>query len=95
MKTTLDLPDELMRAVKIRAVRENRRLKDVMADLLRRGLIQEPEEAGTLRRRVRLPLVQCAHPARPDEEMTPERTARVLIDQEAREASSGHREPVR
>jgi len=95
MKTTLELPDELMRAVKIRAVRENRRLKDVVADLLGRALIQEPKEAGTLRRRVRLPLVQCAHPARPDEEMTPDRAARVLIEQEAREASGGHREPVR
>jgi len=95
MKTTLDLPDELMRAVKIRAVRENRRLKDMMADLLRRGLVQEPEQAATLRRRVRLPLVQCAHAARPDEEMTPERTARALIDEEAREASSGRREPLR
>ncbi|HJR50052.1 MAG TPA: hypothetical protein VJ794_03040 [Gemmatimonadales bacterium] len=95
MKTTLDLPDELMQAVKIRAVRENRRLKDVVADLLKRGLIHEPREAHTLRRRVRLPLVQCAHPARPDEEMTPDRTARVLIEQEARDASGGHGEPVR
>lgn len=95
MKTTLDLPDEVMRAVKIRAVRENRRLKDVMADLLRRGLVQEPEQAATLRRRVRLPLVQCAHAARPEEEMTPERAARVLMDEEAREASGGRREPVR
>jgi plasmid stability protein len=94
MKTTLELPDELMRAVKIRAVRENRRLKDVVAELLRRGLIQEPDETGSLRR-VRLPLVQCAHQARPDEEMTPDRAARVLIEQEAREASGGHREPVR
>jgi plasmid stability protein len=95
MKTTLELPDELMQAVKIRAVRENRRLKDVVAELLRRGLIQEPDEAGALHRRVRLPLVQCAHPARSDEEMTPARTARVLIEQEAREAVGGHREPVR
>ena len=38
MKTTLDLPDELMREVKIRAVKENRKLKDAIADLLRRGL---------------------------------------------------------
>jgi hypothetical protein len=28
MKTTLDLPDDLERAVKIRAVEENRKLKD-------------------------------------------------------------------
>ncbi|MDA0840483.1 MAG: hypothetical protein O3B01_11865 [Planctomycetota bacterium] len=38
MKTTLDLPDELMTAVKIRAARENRKMKDIIADALRREL---------------------------------------------------------
>lgn len=87
MKTTLDLPDELMRTVKIRAVRENRKLKDMIADLLRRGLAQEPGESGAVRKRVQLPLVHCAHEARPDEEMTPDRMAEVLLEEEARGAS--------
>ncbi len=96
MKTTLDLPDELMRTVKIRAVREDRKLKDMVALLLRCGLGAAPEEPGTVRERVRLPLVPCAHEARPDEELTPERVARVLIDDEADRASAGRdREPVR
>ena len=38
MKTTLDLPDDLMIAVKIRAARENRKLKDVISEALRRDL---------------------------------------------------------
>ena len=38
MKTTLELPDELMTAVKVRAARENRKLKDVIAEALRRDL---------------------------------------------------------
>jgi plasmid stability protein len=38
MKTTLDLPDDLMRAVKIRAVHEHKKLKDTIAELLRKGL---------------------------------------------------------
>lgn len=38
MKTTFDLPPELVRAVKLRAVHEGRKLKDVAADLLKRGL---------------------------------------------------------
>lgn len=38
MKTTLDLPDDLMRAVKIRAAERNQRLKDVVADALRAAL---------------------------------------------------------
>lgn len=90
MKTTLDLPDDLMRAVKIRAVEENKKLKDAVADLLRRGLAQE---AGLkpVRRRLKLPLVECAHEARPDEEMTPERIAEVLLDEEA----GPHRDALR
>src|SRR5260370_38864410 len=38
MKTTLDLPDALVKQVKIRAVREGRKLKEMVADLLRKGL---------------------------------------------------------
>ena len=38
MKTTLELPDELMRAVKIRAAKRNQRVKDVVADALRAAL---------------------------------------------------------
>ena len=83
MRTTLDLPDDLVRAVKIRAVEENRRLKDTVADLLRRGLSQEGGRQATVRRRLKLPLVECAHEARPDEEMTPDRVAEVLLDEEA------------
>ncbi len=35
MKTTLELPDELMREVKIRAAVEGRKLKDVSQKLLK------------------------------------------------------------
>lgn len=83
MKTTLDLPDDLMRAVKIRAVEENRRLKHTIADLLRRGLAVERRLSPPAGRRATLPLVECAHEARPDEEMTPERVADVLLAEEA------------
>jgi hypothetical protein len=38
MKTTLDLPDDLMREVKIRAVHEHKKLKDAIADFIRRGM---------------------------------------------------------
>lgn len=83
MKTTLDLPDDLVKAVKIRAVEENRRLKDVIADLLRRGLEKNAAEPPHRpARRVKLPLVECAHPAGPEDEITPERAAEILLDQE-------------
>jgi len=38
MKTTLDLPDDLMRAAKVRAAQENVKLKDLVADALREAL---------------------------------------------------------
>lgn len=82
MKTTLDLPDDLMREVKIRAARDSRKLKDTVADLLRRGLSQRRSERR-VRRRVTLPIVECAHEARPGEEMTPERVANILLDEES------------
>jgi plasmid stability protein len=82
MKTTLELPDDLMREIKIRAVSENRKLKDAIADLLRRGLSRKGAKPR-LRRQVTLPLVRCAHGARPGEEMTPERVARILLEEES------------
>ncbi|MPY87942.1 MAG: antitoxin [Luteitalea sp.] len=88
MKTTLDLPDELMRMVKIRAVHEGRKLKDIIADLLRRGLAIEGAAPRAVRHRVRLPLVRCAHEARPDEEMTPDRVAEVLLEDETRRVAA-------
>ena len=81
MKTTVELPDDLIRAVKVRAATEGRKLKDVMAELVERGLAapSPPKE----RRRVRTPLVICAHAAAPGDEMTPDRVAEVLVQQEA------------
>ena len=89
MKTTLDLPDDLMREVKIRAVMENRKLKDAVADLLRRGMSRRSEPK--IRHRVALPLVRCASKASPGREMTPERVAGILLDEE----SEARRGPVR
>ena len=82
MKITVDLPADLVRAVKIRAAEENRRLKDTFAELLRRGLAK-PRVPPTVRRRVKLPLIECVHEARPGEEITPERAAEVLLEEEA------------
>jgi hypothetical protein len=82
MKTTLDLPVDLVRAVKIRAVEENRRLKDTVADLLRRGLAQERNKPGAIRNRLKLPLIECVHEARPGEKVTPERVAELLLQEE-------------
>jgi hypothetical protein len=82
MKTTLDLPDDLMREIKVRAAREDRKLKDLMAELLRLGLASDGDRQKTLGHRVKLPLIHTAHPAPPGEELTPERVAEILLQQE-------------
>ena len=43
MKTTLELPDELARRIKMRAVKRNQKLKDTVAQLLEFGLANVPE----------------------------------------------------
>lgn len=96
MKTALDLPDELVREVKMHAVRQKRKLKDIMAELLRRGLdasVDQPlppsAQIGT-HPLTGLPILICRHPAAAGEQLTPARLSEILLTQEAdwsREAS--------
>ena len=46
MKTTLELPDDLMRRIKIRAAATDRKLKDTVEELVRRGLEAAENEQG-------------------------------------------------
>jgi hypothetical protein len=64
VKATFDLPPELLKELKLRAVHEGRKLKDLATDLLVRGLAASPEPAP---KKVRIemrantvPLVRCA-----------------------------------
>ena len=71
-----------MRTIKVKAAQEDRRLKDVIADLLEQALAHENGQSAKPGYRVKLPLIETAHPAAPGEELTPERVAQILIDQE-------------
>jgi hypothetical protein len=89
MKTTVDLPDALVREIKLRAVHEGRKLKEAMADLLRKGLNSESPSASqpnglvlVRNERTGLPLVKCKHPAPNSMELTPDRVAEILLEQE-------------
>ena len=89
MKTTLDLPDALVKQVKLRAVREGRKLKDAVADLLRKGLAAAKDEDSqsqsavvTRDKKTGLPLIQCKHAASPEEALSPQRVADILLAQE-------------
>ena len=58
MRTTLDLPDELMRNLKARAALEGRSLRDLVLELVTRGL-QAP---AVMPAPVPLPLVRLGRP---------------------------------
>ena len=54
MKTTLDLPDDLMREVKIRAVHEQKRLKEIIAEMIRKGMSAGKGKARKIPKPVKL-----------------------------------------
>ena len=90
MKTTLDLPDALVKQVKLRALRDGRKLKDAVADLLRKGLkaardreVVAPKAVVSTDKKTGLPVVVCKHAAAAGAELTPERVAEILLAQEA------------
>ena len=66
MKTTFDLPDDLVKEVKYRAVRDGKKLRETVAELLRSGLTAGPPPAKTARPSVGsdpntgLPLIESA-----------------------------------
>ncbi|MFT4165549.1 MAG: hypothetical protein QM650_09940 [Microlunatus sp.] len=64
MRTTLDLPDELMRTIKVRAAQEDATLTETITTLLRASLAQTRQSGA---RRVQFPLVLGAHRATPEE----------------------------
>lgn len=79
MKTTIDLPADLVREMKLRAVLDGRKLKETAADLIRRGLRESGGTPGDPRpRRVKVPLVQCVHRA----DVSPEDIARMELEGE-------------
>jgi hypothetical protein len=45
MKTTIEIPDELMRRVKMHAVQRNQKLKDTVAMLLEAGIVAASGDA--------------------------------------------------
>ena len=89
MKTTLDLLDALVKRVKLLALHEGKKLKDTMAELLRRGLaaapVRNPDVAEPLIRKDKktgLPVIRCKKAAPPHQELTAERVADILLAQE-------------
>ena len=81
MKTTLDLPDDLMREVKVLAAQSDRKLKDLLAELLRNGMAKSKKtSSGPIRNRISLPLVDCGKPGAID--LSSEQIDQALLEQE-------------
>jgi plasmid stability protein len=89
MKTTLDLPDDLVRRLKLRAVRDGRKLQDLAADVLRDGLDSREHSRSRKRpiilrdKKTGVPVIQCPRKAPRGRELTPEKVAEILNAQEA------------
>ena len=84
------MPDALVKEVKLRALHEGRKLKDIVAELLRKGLAAPTAtDAGPNRslltrdKKSLLPLIVCRHAAAADKELSPEVVANILNQQEA------------
>jgi hypothetical protein len=89
MKTTLELPDALVKQVKLRALQEGQKLKDAVADLLRKGLastsapmVPRPLSSPRVAKdpATGLPLIVC-DPKAPASKMTTEKL--IGLEQEA------------
>ena len=81
MKTTLDLPDDLMREVKILAAQSDRKLKDLLAELLRNGMAKSKKTSSApIQNRISLPLVDCGEPGAID--LSSEQVDQALLEQE-------------
>src|SRR5262245_8025108 len=89
MKTTLDLPDALVKKVKLRALRDGRKLKDAVAELLERGLAAAADAQPvhqnpviTIDKKTCLPVIKCQRAAPSAQEATPDRIAEILLAQD-------------
>jgi len=85
MKTTLDLPDDLMREMKIRAATQGKKLKDVMAETIRIGLFpaaatrEKPKPTIAKHPTLGFPIVECG-PNPPISRMTIEEILKLEQD---------------
>ena len=85
MKTTIDLPEDLVREMKFRAIREGRKLRDVAEEVFRRGLAAPVPLPGA-RHRVKLPIIPLPARAEPFE-LSGERL--LELEMEAERGSAG------
>ncbi len=78
MKMTFDLPADIAQRLKVKAAEEGLKLKDLIAEACRM-LLDEPRKPKSEKsKQSPFPLFKGGKPAKPSEEMTPERVAEIL-----------------
>ena len=85
MKTTVEIPDDLLRKAKARAALEGIRLNDFIAESLREKL-RMPVPKTQRRRRTRFPIVQSK---RTDAPVTMEQVNQAIEEMDMAEAQPG------
>jgi len=90
MKTNVELPETLVRELQCRADHKGQDLAEAVTELLWMGLATWPIDADLAQRPTikshaitGLPYIECSRWASPETEITPERMADVLIQQDA------------
>lgn len=85
MKTTVELPDDLMKAIKLRALEEGKKLNEIMRELLSRGLKNDEPKLSKARigvdKQTGLPVILGGKT--PKNELTPAQISEILLEQEA------------
>ena len=64
MRTTLDLPDPLLRQLKSQAALQGTTLKQLIRDTIERGLHAPAKPAMAARKRSAVPTIKLGHPLR-------------------------------
>jgi hypothetical protein len=89
MKTTLDLPSDLVDDLQHHAASRGIPLDSAAADLLRKGLIVAPTSAPskqsprvTVHSLTGLPVIECRRSPDPSQDLSPDQLAALLMDQE-------------
>jgi toxin-antitoxin system PIN domain toxin len=89
MKTTVDLPDDLIRAMKMKALHEGKKLKNAITETLRAGLAAEAKVKSVSAspvvvkdRKTGWPVIKGGRRAARGKELTSELISEILVNQE-------------
>ena len=78
MKMTFDLSAELVRQLKFKAAVDGRKLKDLIAEGCELLLAKASIKKMARSRKCPFPIIKGGRPAKPGQELTPERVAEIL-----------------